>query len=113
LSSPAGWGSIASGRFQDLFPDRRLGVGVRMLNDVFQLYASSPPLDTELQLQMMAALVSDPGFRDDFPGQRRQMIDAVYRAYRTQPFSVLNIAVGEAISPGNPAFCRRERRWTP
>jgi zinc protease len=101
---PGGLGQHSQREIQDLFPDRRLGVGVRMLNDVFQLYASSPPLDTELQLQMMAALVSDPGFRDDFPGQRRQMIDAVYRAYRTQPFSVLNIAVGEAISPGNPRF---------
>ena len=97
-----GLGHHSQQEMQDLFPDRRLGMGVRMSNDVFQLYASAPPVDTGLQLQMMAAMVSDPGFRDDFPGQRRQMVDAVYRSYRTQPAAVLTLALGEAVWPGNP-----------
>lgn len=99
-----GLGQHSEREIQELFPDRRLGAGVRMLNDVFQLYASSSPSNIELQLQMIAALVSDPGFRDDFPEQRRQMVDTVYRGYRTQPVSVLNTAIGEAVAPGNPRF---------
>jgi zinc protease len=97
-----GLGLHSQREIQDLFPDRRINIGVRMLNDVFQLNGSAAPHDIELQLQMMAALLSDPGFRDDFPGQRRQIIDAVYRGYRTQPMSVLTLAVGETIAPGNP-----------
>lgn len=97
-----GLGHHSQREIQDLFPDRRITVGVRVLNDVFQLNGSTAPHDVELQLQMMAALLSDPGFRDDFPGQRRQIVDAVYRSYRTQPMSVLTLAIGEAVAPGNP-----------
>ncbi len=99
---PGGLGRHSAREIQDLFPDRRIGLGVRMLDDVFQIYGSTPPPDFELQLQMLTALLSDPGFRDDLPGQRRQIIDQVYRGYRTQPMSVLTLAIGEAIAPANP-----------
>lgn len=87
---------------QDLFPERRIGLGAGMLNDAFQLYNSTRPADLEVQLQLMAAMLSDPGFRDDFAGQRRQGIDSLYRAYRTQPYTVLTLAISEAVAPGSP-----------
>lgn len=87
---------------QNMFPDRRLGLSLQMLERTFQLSGSTRPSDLELQLQLTAALLSDPGFRDDFVGQRHQTIDAVYRAYRTQPGTVLSLAVAEKIAPGSP-----------
>jgi zinc protease len=87
---------------QNMFPDRRLGLSLQMLERTFQLSGSTRPSDLELQLQLTTALLSDPGFRDDFVGQRRQTIDAVYRAYRTQPGTVLSLALAEKIAPGSP-----------
>lgn len=97
-----GLGRHSQREIQDLFPDRRIGLSIRMLSDVFQVYGSTRPADLELQLQVAAALLSDPGFRDDFPGQRRAAIDTVYRSWRTRPMSVLKAAMLEAIAPGNP-----------
>ncbi|GAA0615656.1 insulinase family protein [Brevundimonas kwangchunensis] len=97
-----GLGQHSLREIQDLFPTRRIGVGVRMQNDTFQMFSTVAPAEFELQLQAMTALLTDPGFRDDFPGQRRQMIDTVYRNVRTSPANVLTLAVGEALAPGNP-----------
>lgn len=87
---------------QDMFPDRRSGLSLQMLERSFQLSGSTRPADLELQLQFASALLSDPGFRDDFVGQRRQAIDSLYRAYRTQPATVLSLALAEEFTPGSP-----------
>lgn len=97
-----GLGQHSLREIQDLFPDRRIGLGVRMLGDVFQVYGSTRPADLEIQLQLTAAILSDPGFHDDFAGQRRQNIDSVYRMWRTQPSLVLQQALGGTLAPGNP-----------
>lgn len=97
-----GLGQHSLREIQELFPERRLGLGVRMLDDTFQIYGSTRPSDLEIQLQLTAAMLSDPGFRDDFAGQRRQAIDLVYRAWRTRPDVVLGMALVEAIAPGSP-----------
>ncbi|SFS32586.1 M16 family metallopeptidase [Brevundimonas viscosa] len=97
-----GLGRHSFREIQELFPDRRLNLGVQMEADVFQLHASTRPADLETQLQLTAAMLTDPGFRDDFAGQRRQAVDFLYRAYRTQPASVLSLAVLEAVAPGSP-----------
>lgn len=100
--TPGGLGRHSMREIQDLFPDRRLGLGLRVQNNVFQLGGSAAPPDLELQLQLAAAMLSDPGFRDDFQGQRRQTIDTVYRTIRTGPMNVVGLAIGEAVAPGNP-----------
>ena len=97
-----GLGRHSQRELQDLFPDRRIGLALRMLSDVFQVYGSTRPADLETQLQVAAALLSDPGFRDDFPGQRRAAIDAVYRSWRTRPMVVLKAAILDAVAPSNP-----------
>lgn len=97
-----GLGLHSQRELQDLFPERRIGLAIRMLSDVFQIYGSTRPADLEIQLQVAAAMLSDPGFRDDFPGQRRAAIDNVYRSWRTRPMAVLKAAMLESIAPGNP-----------
>lgn len=97
-----GLGRHSQREVQDLFSDRRIGLAIRMLSDVFQVYGSTRPEDLEVQLQLAAALLTDPGFRDDFPGQRRAAIDSVYRSWRTRPMVVLKAAMLEVIAPGNP-----------
>jgi zinc protease len=97
-----GLGKHSLREIQDMFPDRRIGLSLQMLERSFQLSGSTRPSDLELQLQFASALLSDPGFRDDFVGQRRQAIDSLYRAYRTQPATVLSLALAEELTPGSP-----------
>jgi zinc protease len=97
-----GLGRHSFREIQELFPERRLTLGVQVEPDVFQLQASTRPADLETQLQLTAAMLTDPGFRDDFAGLRRQAIDQLYRAYRTQPATVASLALLETVAPGSP-----------
>ncbi|MDP3404481.1 MAG: insulinase family protein [Brevundimonas sp.] len=99
---PGGLGQHSLTEVQDLFPERRLGLSFRMLDDTVQAWSTTTPADLERQLELTAAMFSDPGFRDDLAGQRQQMIDTVYRAWRSLPAVVAEIAISEALAPGNP-----------
>ena len=100
-----GWGGLgrhSQTEIEDLFPNRQVGIDLSMTPDAFELSASTRPADLEVQLQLLTAFLSDPGFRDDYAGQRRVTIDGVYRSWRTNPASVIADALLQALAPGSP-----------
>jgi zinc protease len=54
------------------------------------------------QMQILAAYVSDPGFRSALDARLPSMINSFYRQYRASPALVLGTAVAQAVQPGNP-----------
>ncbi len=97
-----GLGRHSQTEIEDLFPNRQVGIDLSMTPDAFELSASTRPADLEVQLQLLTAFLSDPGFRDDYAGQRRVAIDGVYRSWRTNPAAVISEALLEAVAPGSP-----------
>ncbi|HEV7351608.1 MAG TPA: insulinase family protein [Brevundimonas sp.] len=87
---------------EDLFPNRQIGVDLSMGPDAFELSASTRPADLGIQLQLLTAFLSEPGFRDDYAGQRRVALDGVYRSWRTNPDAVLSEALRQALTPESP-----------
>ena len=86
----------------DLFPGRRYQQTLSLWNDVFVMRGSTRPADLELQLQMLAAAFTDPGFRSDFDSARATGVANIYRQLRTEPALVASEAFLTAVQPGNP-----------
>lgn len=86
----------------DLFPARRYQTTLGMGNDSFVMRGSTRPADLELQLQMLAAAFSDPGFRTDFDSARATAVSTIFRQLRTEPRAVASEALLTVVQPGNP-----------
>lgn len=86
----------------DLFPDKRLDANLSFGDRAFTLGGSTRPADLETQLQLLTALLSDPGFRPEATAFVPTALDAFYRNLRTQPGLMLSQAMTEAIAPGSP-----------
>jgi zinc protease len=87
---------------RDLFPDKRLDARLTFGDRAFSLNGSTRTADLETQLQLMAALLSDPGFRPEATVLVPTALDAFYRNLRTQPSLMMGQAITEAIAPDSP-----------
>lgn len=87
---------------RDLFPDKRLGADLAFGDRAFSLVASTRTADLDTQLQLMSALLSDPGFRPEATAVLPTVLESFYRNLRTQPSTVLSEATLAAIAPGSP-----------
>jgi zinc protease len=66
--------------------------------------AQTTPADLELQLQLMAALVTDPGYRPEGEDRYRQDVDAFFARKDATPGSALGTALGAILSDNDPRF---------
>ena len=67
---------------------------VRSEEPAFAWYGRTTPRDLELQLQLLAAYVTDPGYRPEGEVQYRQDINNRFAQLRATPFSALNSEIG-------------------
>lgn len=97
-----GLGKHRSVDLRDLFPDRRFGGALGMGARSFVISGSTRPRDLDIQLQYLAALLTDPGFRPDADAAFRTGVEAVYRSLDTEPAVVAGRALQEAANPDSP-----------
>ena len=102
LLTVGGLGRHGALDYGDLFPNRRFSVALSMGDDSFALSGVTRPQDMEVQLQMFAAYLTDPGFRPDFEAARLSRLRAFYRSHRTEPSVVASVGLMEAVAPGGP-----------
>ena len=102
LISSGGLGAHSAVEIRDLFPDRRYGSAFNIGSRAFGMNGTTRPADLDIQLQLLAAYLSDPGFRSDYDAARINAIDTRYRRLRSDPNTVANIITGEAVTPGGP-----------
>jgi zinc protease len=55
-----------------------------------------------IQLQVLAAFMTDPGFNRTLDERLPTAFDVMYRTYATQPAGALEIAMADALAPGSP-----------
>lgn len=55
------------------------------------------------QLQVLAAYMSDPGFRPSLDARLPTAVDMMYRTYLTQPEAAVSMAVMRQVAPDNPS----------
>ena len=85
-----------------LFQARRWSVGLGMGDNYYGLTGASSTADLDLQMQILAAYLSDPGFRPNMDAKIPTAVESFYRTYRTQPAAVIAQALSDAVAPGGP-----------
>ena len=70
----------------------------------FLMQGATQPGDLDVQLQVLAAFASDPGFRADMDSAFPTTMRAAVRLMRSLPAAVIPLAVGDALRPGQPSL---------
>ena len=77
-----GLGKHSVDDLQQILAGRNVGGGLAISDDAFTLTGRTTPEDLELQLQLMCAQMTDPGYRDEALVQFRKSIPEIYQQIR-------------------------------
>jgi zinc protease len=83
---------------------RSVGLSIRDTERTFEMSARTTPRDLELQLQLFAAAVTDPGYRLEGEQRYRRGISNYFARKDATPASALAAAIGGILSDGDPRF---------
>ncbi|WP_068074539.1 M16 family metallopeptidase [Novosphingobium lentum] len=99
-----GLGKHSQDELQSLLAGRIVGGDLRVNGDVFSAGAITTPRDLELELQLLAAGISDPGYRPE--GEEIYKLNAAnfFLRIKSAPGSALGAAIGGILSADDPRF---------
>lgn len=100
----AGLGKHSVDELQRVLAGRNWTLGVGVDEDAFVSSATVPPADLELQLQLITALLSDPGYRSEAFDQFRELLGVWRKTVEATPQGVLNRDLGRILRSGDPRF---------
>lgn len=83
---------------------KQVGINIGAGDETFQLSGTTTPGDLELQLQLIAAAVTDPGYRPTGEEQYRRSLANFFARINATPDSTLANALGGIVSDGDPRF---------
>lgn len=99
-----GLGKHSQDELQSVLAGHAVGLALTSTPERFVSSAQTTPRDLELQLQALAALVSDPGYRPEGELQYRLTINTFFAQYRATPGAALGNALGGLLSDEDPRF---------
>ena len=99
-----GLGEHSRDDLQTILAGKTVDSGVESDSDAFVWNARTTPRDLELQLQLLAAYVTDPGYRPEGEVRYRQNINNYFARLRATPISALRSEIGGILSDGDPRF---------
>ncbi len=104
-SLPAGGlGQHSQDDLSTILAGRSVNFGFGTDTDSFTMAGNTTPRDLELQLQLFAALLTDPGYRIEAVERFRKGIDNFFETLTSTPDRALNAVLGAEISDGDPRF---------
>jgi len=89
---------------QRLFAGRSVGYGVGVGDDGFFFANATTPTDFELQMQVLAAFMTAPGWRDEGLNQFRGIAEEVRRGQNAQTVQVATNRVSRMLRNGDPRW---------
>ncbi|MEO1855908.1 MAG: insulinase family protein [Rubritalea sp.] len=78
IFSAGGLGKHSSDDLRSILAGRNVGVEFNIGDDTFSLSGSTTPKDLDLQLQLLSAYLTDPGFRPEAERQFKAMLPNIY-----------------------------------
>ncbi len=99
-----GLGKHSSDELRRLLAGRTVGVGFGVGIDAFTLSGQTNRDDLLLQLQLMTAQLTDPGYRPEALRFARQGIDQLYRSFAHTPSGPLSTEVQSLLASGDHRF---------
>lgn len=103
LLAAGGLGRLSAEDVERALRETGWGFGFQLGNDHFQFAKSTSTDNLEIQLQVFAAFMSDPGFRGAVDERIPGAVDIMYRMVGSRPELALGEAMLAAVDPGNPA----------
>ncbi|PNU03303.1 M16 family metallopeptidase [Novosphingobium guangzhouense] len=99
-----GLGRHSVDELQTILAGRSVGAGLASGPVAFNAGAATTPRDLQLQLELLAALITDPGYRPEGEVRYRQAIDATFAKLDATPKSALQARFGGFTSGDDPRF---------
>ena len=104
LLPAGGLGKHSQDDLQSLLAGRSVTSTISANGDRFTSQASTTRRDLDLQLQLLAALVSDPGYRPEAEVRYQQAMTNFFARYRASPASALANEEPAILSDNDPRF---------
>ncbi|HEY3813346.1 MAG TPA: insulinase family protein [Caulobacteraceae bacterium] len=98
-------GGLGKDSFEDLrkmFPDHLWSAGLAIGPHRFVLGGRTTPADLDVQMQTLAAFLTDPGFSPEMESMVGSQLGNLYRAYGTTPYLAAADALNRTIAPTGP-----------
>ena len=99
-----GLGAHTQDELQSLLAGRSVGWPVSSSSQTFTGSVTTTPRDLELQLQLLTASISDPGYRVNAEGQFRRNITNAFTRLNATPGAAIGNASGGILSDSDPRF---------
>jgi zinc protease len=89
---------------QSILSGRNVGSGLMPDTDAFSAVRTTTPADLELQLQVLAANVTAPGYRSEAEAQWRNVVGVFMQQVESQPQAVAALRLPRVLASGDPMF---------
>lgn len=99
-----GLGKHSKDELDSLLAGRTVSTNFNSTDETFVATAATTSADLELQLQLLAAQLTDPGYRPEGEVLFRQTINNYFQSLRATPGSALAAEQGRILSGGDPRF---------
>lgn len=99
-----GLGKHSRDELSTILAGHTVGMGLSASEETFDSRPTTTPKDLELQLRLLAATITDPGYRPEGEIQYRQQINTFFAQLRATPASALQADLGGILSDRDPRF---------
>lgn len=99
-----GLGKHSRDDLDTLLAGHTVSLGLSSAGRTFETGAATTPEDLALQLRLLAALVTDPGYRTEGEVQYRQAVNSYFNRLRATPGAALGADIGGLLSDNDPRF---------
>ena len=99
-----GLGRHSTDDLQSILAGRSVDFAIQTGADSFTMAATTTPRDLELQLQLLAAALTDPGYRPEGEYQYRRNVQNFFARRDATPDNALSSALGAITSDNDPRF---------
>ncbi len=99
-----GLGKHSEDELDTILAGRSVGLSIQDADRSFLMTARTTPRDLELQLQLLAAALTDPGYRLEGEQRYRRGISNYFARKDATPASALSAAIGGILSDNDPRF---------
>ena len=104
VMAAGGLGKHSQDELQTLLAGRTVSGGLSSTPETFVTVAGTTPSDLQLQLQLMAASITDPGFRPEAQTLFYNTINTYFTRLKATPRDALSNGQGAIISDNDPRF---------
>lgn len=104
LLPQGGLGKHSNDELQTILAGRTVGGSFTSAGDTFHMGAGTTPRDLPLQLQLMTAYLTDPGYREDAITRFRNVLDDFFARRDATPIAALRSERDAIIADNDPRF---------